>query len=278
LGDNLILLVLTNKARALENIDALMVLFDPSPAVICKIQNFWKSMFKKFEIHMAGAEFAFDFLCKKKHCRRLQRLFKLLMYYSYGKVAFRKGKITFTDYINSRKSVKQIRIYPKQETYSCVRVEFYLKRKKLKQLGMETPIDIIRHDPDFLDELKFYSVDPYRLYSSLVNFNSHGHFADQVAHLFLRKGFHHTQVWARKNRICPNRCKHRDKKICREIIGRHDGRLTGVERFKHIQKCDYSKPVDHFRRDFGSEVSRMKDVHSKMKKAFKHWKNAEKGE
>ena len=194
------------------------------------------------------------------------------MYYSYGKVAFRKGKITFTDYINSRKSIKQIRIYPKQESYSCVRVEFYLKREKLRRLGIETPIDIIRCDPDFIYELNFYSLDPYRLFRSLVNFNTHGHFADQVVRLFLRKGFHHTQVWARKKRICPNRCKHRDKKNCRKIIGKPEDQLTGVKRFNRIQECDYSKPVEHFRRDFGREISRMKAVRSKMKEAFKHWK------
>jgi hypothetical protein len=32
--------------------------------------------------------------------------------------------------------------------------------------------------------------------------------------------------------------------------------------------------VMHFRRDFGSELSRMKAVRSSMKAAFEHWKNS----
>lgn len=272
-GDNVILLVLTHKARALENIDALMVLFNPSPTAIITVHNFWKRLFKKFEIHMAGAEFAFDFLCKEKHCRRLQRLFRLFTYYSYGKVAFRKGKTTFTDYINSRKSVKQIRIYSKQESYSCVRVELWIKREKLRRIGIKTPIDILTHDPVFIDELYFYSLDFFHLSRSLVNFNTHGYFADQVIHLFHRKGFLRAYSWAKKIRICPNRCKHRDKIKCRKIIGKHDDQITGARRFKRIQECVYSRPVGHFRRDFGFEVRELSTIREKMKDAFDSWQN-----
>jgi hypothetical protein len=271
-GGDCYMIALTKKVRALANIDALLVVHDPLPKHIRRIEQHLGRMYGVSAFGLSVVEFTWDFLItRKKHRRRVQKLFKQTMYFSHGRVAFDQGNPPFvTDYINSRKSVKQSRVYPKPEV-GGTRLELPINRVKGKQQGLFVPSHIFNYDLRLLDEIKFYTIDPYKVSRSLFDYNCDHYFSDMLAVMLSHDGFHQAQVWARKNKGCPNDCILRDSKHCKNLLNGKGGD-NRKKRFEAIQMCPHAKPLVNFRRDFCTEIPELARVRKTMRAAFESWK------
>ena len=272
-GDKASMIVLTGKARALSNIDALLILNNPSPKTIVRVQRFLEKNIKVLSFALAGCELAFDFLATDSYALlRLQEVIKSTSYFAYARVGFKRGVFPFvTNYINSRRSVKQLRVYAKNEEYQCLRVEFDINRRKANQQGLQKPFDLLKYKLGLLDELKFYRIDSERIERALFDTNCGHYFSSQILSFLRTKGFHQAHVWAKSQMGCPRKCQYHNSKRCRHTLFA-SVKLSGKEMFDLIQKCPHAKRLINFRRDYTVKISDLKEVKRVMKKAFKHWK------
>ena len=273
-GDKASMIVLTEKARALSNLDALLVLNSPTPKTIKVVQRFLEKQIRDLSFALAGCELAFDFLTTDSYALlRLQEVIKSTSYFAYARVAFNKGNFpTVTNYINSRKSIKQLRVYVKNEEYQCLRVEFDINRRKANQQGLQKPLDLLNYKLGLLDELKFYRIDHERIKRTLFDSNCGHYFSSQILSFLRTKGFHQAHVWAKSQMGCPRKCQYHNSRRCRHTLFA-SVRLSGKEMFELIQNCPHAKRLINFRRDYTVKISDLKEVKRVMKKAFKKWKN-----
>lgn len=267
------LMALTIRATPLANIDALLVLNNPSLKTIVALDDYLKANSNHLSYSLSRCEFAFDFLTEDiSDLALLQQLFRKTAYFAYGRVAFKQGSFpTVTDYINSRKSVKQLKIYKKHEDYDCLRVEFSINRRKAYQQGLLKPRDLVKYRINILNELKFYQVKLRRMGGTLFNTNCDGYYLSHFWNIHRRKGFHHAQLWAKSLYGCPKACQYFNTGRCRKIIFKR-AKLNGKATFQMIVKCPYAVRLVNFRRDYCILIPELEEVKRLMFKAFKQWK------
>jgi hypothetical protein len=264
---------LTEKVRALSNIDALLVLNNPPPKAIVRIQQLLEGGVKILSFALAGCELAFDFISTDDYALlRLQEVIKSTKYFAYGRVGFKKGSFPFvTNYINSRRSRKQLTDYVKIEDRQCLRIEFDINRRKANQQGLMKPRDLLTYEMGILDELRFYRMDIERIEQGIFDSNCDHYYSSQILYLLRRVGFHQAHVWARSQRGCPKACQYHNTQRCRHTIFARVN-LPGRDMFALIVKCPHAKKLVNFRRDYAVEIPHLKEVKRMMKKAFNNWK------
>ena len=275
-GKDSYLMVLTGKFRALSHFNALIVFYNPSPKHLRRLEQRLGKIKMVKSFWLAGIEFTFDFVLKKRSIReRLHRLLKRSIYLRHGRIGFEYGEPPdFTTYINLRTSFKQVRIYPKPDVnikgklVDTLRLEITINKKKAESQGLSKPTDILNYDLRLLDEIGFYTVDPYKIETSLFNYNCHHYFSEKLSKVWKQKGFHQAQVWARKIKGCPNNCAFRDVTACDRVMGVSSRK----KRFNIIQKCKHTKLLTNFRRDFTEEIVKMNKAKKLMLTSFKTWK------
>jgi hypothetical protein len=283
LGGTCYMMVFTEKARAIDNFHAFILIYNPGPKHLRRFEKRFGKIAGIESFWLSGIEYTFDFIMKKlKYRRKLQKLFKQTLYFSYGGVAFKQGEAPLiTDYLNSRKSVKQIRAYLKDDieinkTYlSSFRFEFKVKREKMKREGvLIKPTDILRNDLDILNEIKFFEIDPHTVNRSLFDYNCDHYFSYKLAKNYSTKGFHQTQVWARKDvKGCPNNCDYRDTGYCKKILNNKSSN-SPKQRYRSINRCKHSQPLINFRRDFNDELESFNLLKKRMIESFETWKDS----
>ena len=267
------MMALSRQARPLSNIHGMLVLNNPSISTVQRVNRLLSENDRRLSFALCGCELAFDFLVFDRHrLLELQRLIRLTSFFAYARVAFRRGTLPLaTDYTNSRKSIKQLTVYQKNEDYECLRVEFDINRRKAIQQDLRTPRDLSGYRMKLLDELKFYRIDLERVERTLFDVNGSHYFSQQVELVLDRDGFQGALVWARSQRGCPGKCEYVNTGRCRHRIFARVN-LTGKEMFELIQKCPHAKRFVNFRRDFCVEIPEFEEVQRMMKKSFKTWK------
>jgi hypothetical protein len=144
----------------------LIYLHQPSRSVICQLH----SIFKKLGIVplVKKIELAWDFYII--NVWGFQGVIEQHLFLKYQRSPSFKYKNTF--YTNDlRKSVKGLRVYPRPKDLDykdCVRVELEIQRSKIKQLGIDFPIQPHHLNLDFRNYFEFRKFDLKKLYNYFV--------------------------------------------------------------------------------------------------------------
>lgn len=269
--------VMTEKARPLRNIDAIIRLPHPTPTNIIALEK----VLDKIGIRncwVSKLEPTFDIITdEQEHRDALQALLKKTLFLRHGRDAFKKGEDQVTNYINFRTSIKQTRLYQKDIiddgiTYPRLRFEFPIKRGKLFSEEINKPTDILKYNMRILEEIGFYQVDEIKLKRSLLDYDTNHFFSGLMANFINKFGFHSAQLWSRRIKECPVHCYNRASNTCKLMP---DGKIIdGEQRFFAIQNCDYAKFIANFRARYCAEIEEMQVLKSLMLEAFQTWKKS----
>jgi len=272
--------IMTEKAQALRHFDGIIRLPHPTPETIRQVEKVLTQLMTIEDFWVSKMEPTFDIVTSElKHRDLLKDYINQTMYLKHGKDSFKRGEDKITIYINFRTSIKQTRIYEKEVIdgmdigYQSLRIEFPIKRRKLFSEEIEMPSDILRYDMNILDEIGFYRVDEVKLKRSLMDYDTDHYFSELIANFINKHGFHAAQLWSRRIKECPIKCKYRAGETCqlmtygKMIASRHD-------RFVAIQKCDHSKPISNFRARYCKEIKEMQSLKTMMFKSFEEWKKS----
>lgn len=270
--NNIQIWVLTGKEKPLKSIDVLIRVPHPDPGDLIEIEKVLNSIQGIKAYWLSKIEPTFDFITNKPNQRdALQTLLKQTMHLRHGREAFSKGDEEQTDYINFRTSVKQARVYQKEEDafdelYESLRFEMPIKKRKLFTLELIKPTDILKYDMRLLDEVGFYGLDDIKLKRSLLDYHTDHFFSHLVSSLVRKHGFHLTQLRVRKWKECP-RCEYYLKDSCAL-----KGLESGTEKMRVIQKCKHTKLLINFRTRYCREIQELSDLKRNMITAFNQWK------
>ena len=273
LGAKSSLLALTVKARALSYIDALIVLNNPSAKEVVRLQKLLRCHGDRVSFALAGCELAFDFVSSDSGpLLALKKLIKSSCYFRHARVGFSKGVFPHvTEYINSRKSIKQLKVYRKDEDYPCLRVEFSINRRKANQQGLKKPSDLLTYRLGLLDEIGFYRIDFGQIETGLFDGYTQHHFSRTCRSVLRKRGFQQALVWARSQWGCPRSCADSDSaRCCYGMFPRVN--FTGKEMFDLIQGCLQARRLVNFKRDNCSSVEGFGRIKKMMKRSFERWK------